>query len=261
MTLQTTPWPAGVPCWMDLMVPDPAAVKPFYEAVLGWTFTEPDDSYGGYVMALKGEAPVAGLGAQREGSRTAWTMYFASDDAQAAADAMRAAGGTVVAGPDDVGPLGTMVVADDPSGARFGVWQAGTFPGSAVSNEPGSLMWEDLRSSDPDAARDFYAAVFGHRFTPMEMASADYTTFATPDDDRPRGGMGGMMGAEGVGSHWLLYLAVEDLDAALAAAVETGGAAPIPPFDTPFGVMAGVTDPSGAAFWLIQPAPGSADAD
>ncbi len=240
------------------MVPDPAAVKPFYEAVLGWTFTEPDDAFGGYVMALKGEAPVAGMGPQADGGRTAWTMYFASDDADAAAAGVRAAGGTVLRDPDDVGPLGRMFVADDPTGARFGVWQAGTFPGSAVSNEPGSLIWEDLRSTEPDAAREFYAAVFGHEYSPMDMASPDYMTFATAGDDRPRGGMGGMMGAEGVGSHWLLYFSVDDLEESLAAATAHGGAVPIPPFETPFGPMAGITDPSGATVWLVQTPPESA---
>lgn len=251
-------WPAGVPCWTDLMVPDPAAVKPFYEAVLGWTFTEPDDTYGGYVMGMRDGAPVAGMGPLLPGSRAGWTMYFASDDMDATAVAIRSAGGTVVRDPDSVGPLGRMLIASDPTGAVFGIWQAGTFAGSAIANEAGALVWEDLRSQDPDAARAFYGSVFGFGFAGVDMASADYTTFALSGETEPRGGIGGMMDAEGVGSHWLVYFGVAEMDAALAAAAATGGSAPIPPFDTPYGRMAGLTDPAGVSLWIIELAVGDA---
>lgn len=247
-------WPAGVPCWTDLMVPDPRAVQPFYSSVLGWTFTEPDETFGGYVMALMEGAPAAGMGPLREGSRSAWTMYFATDDADAAAAATRSAGGVIFAEPADVGDLGRMFVGADPTGAVFGVWQGGTFPGAAVTNKPGGLMWEDLRSSDPDSARKFYAAVFGFDYHEMDMeAPEDYRVFTLPGSDRPLGGMGGLGDAEGVPSHWLVTFAVADADAAARAAVAGGGAVPIAAFDTPFGRMAGLADPAGASFWIIQP--------
>jgi uncharacterized protein len=248
----TSTYPAGVPCWTDLMVDDLATVQPFYSAVLGWSFTEPDEAHGGYVMALSEGQPVAGMGPLRPGSRTAWTMYIASDDADAAAAAVTEAGGVVLGPPMDVSDLGRMFVAQDPTGAVFGVWQAGTFPGGAT-NTPGGLVWEDLRSSGPDIAREFYAAVFDYTYEPMEMAGPDYTTFAAGADPRPRGGMGGMMGADDVPSHWLLCYMVSDLDRAVSAAAEQGGAVPIPPFETPYGTMAGFTDPAGATFWAMQP--------
>ncbi|MEI2717038.1 MAG: VOC family protein [Candidatus Nanopelagicales bacterium] len=249
-------WPAGVPCWTDLMVPDPDAVRPFYDAVLGWTLTEPDEQFGGYVMALKDGAPAAGVGPLREGSRSAWTMYFAVDDADAVAAATRAAGGTVFADPMDVGDLGRMFVGADPTGAVFGVWQAGSFSGAAVTNQPGGLMWEDLRCTDPGSARQFYAAVFGFDYHEMDMETPqDYMVFTLPGTDRPLGGMGGLdPNAESVASHWSVTFAVADADASVAAATTNGGAVPIPPFDSPYGRMAGLTDPAGAPFWIIQPA-------
>jgi predicted enzyme related to lactoylglutathione lyase len=42
----------------------------------------------------------------------------------------------------------------------------------------------------------------------------------------------------------------------LAAAAATGGSAPIPPFDTPYGRMAGLTDPAGVSFWIVDLAVG-----
>lgn len=252
MTTNPQSWPAGVPCWADLMVADPAAVKPFYESVFGWTFTEPDEQFAGYMLAMIDGKAAAGLGAMGEATRAAWTMYFASDDAAAAAAAVRAGDGVLFREPDEVGPLGTMFVATDPTGAVFGVWQAGNFIGSEVTNGPGGLVWEDLRSSDPDTARAFYGSVFGFDYEALDMASDDYRTFALAGDGQPRGGMGGMMGADSGTSHWLLYFGVADVAAAIAAATANGGAAPIPPFETPYGTMAGLTDPAGATIYVVQ---------
>ena len=146
-----------------------------------------------------------------------------------------------------------MVIAADPSGAVFGVWQADTMVGFEVVGAPGGWAWCDLRSSDPDAARAFYATVFGFTYTPMEMAGPAYATFSLGDDAPPLGGIGDMMGApDGVPSHWLVYFAVADADAAAAAATRLGGTSLAPPFDTPFGRMAPLQDPFGAPLWAVQ---------
>ena len=252
MSIRTSSWPAGVPCWADVMAPDVAAAQAFYAAVLGWSFADPDPRFGGYLVAEAGGAAAAGLGPQREGARSGWTLYLASDDADATAAAVSANGGTVLAPPDDVGPLGRMVLAQDPTGATFGVWQAASFIGASLVNEPGGLTWEDLRSPDPDTARAFYTALFGYRTEPLEMASADYTTFSLADERAPLGGMGGMMGADGQPAHWLVYFGVADTDAAAAAAEATAGSVRAPAFDTPFGRMAVLADPGGATFCVIQ---------
>jgi predicted enzyme related to lactoylglutathione lyase len=256
MSIRTSPWPAGVPCWADLTVPDPAAAKAFYAGVVGWTFADSGDEYGGYVIAQVGEAAAAGIGPlPAPDLPSAWTLYFASDDVDATAAAIPAAGGTVLLPPGDVGPLGRMCIAADPSGAVFGVWQAGVHIGASVTNEPGGLLWEDLRSTDPAAACAFYSAVFGHLTAPFEMAGPDYSTFSRPGEDGPLGGIGGMMGQEGIPSHWLVYFQVADADAAVAAVDGLGGTVLAPPFDTSFGRMAALTDPAGAVFWIAQPPP------
>lgn len=254
MSIRTSPWPAGVPCWVDLSVADVAAAQAFYAAVLGWSFDPPDPASGGYVIAEVEGAAAAGIGPMAsEGQPAAWTLYLASDDADETAEAVVAAGGSVLLPPGDVGPFGRMLVAADPTGAPFGVWQAGTHVGAGVVNQPGGLTWEDLRSSDPDAARAFYVAVFGFRIDPVPMAGPDYATFALPADPQtPLGGIGGMMGIEGMPSHWLVYFGVADAAAAAAATERAGGVVVAPPFDTPYGRMAGLVDPAGALFWVVE---------
>ena len=123
-------------------------------------------------------------------------------------------------------------------------------------------MWEDLRSTDPDAARAFYTEVFGHRMAPMPDAAPDYALFHLGDEQIPLGGIGGMMGApEDTPSHWLVYFCVPDADAAIAAAERGGGSTLGPAFDSPYGRMAAINDPWGAVFWITQAPEGSESPD
>jgi predicted enzyme related to lactoylglutathione lyase len=258
MSIRTSPWPAGVPCWVDLMVPDVRGAGAFYSAVVGWEVPEPDEQYGGYVVAHRAGHATAGIGPLQPGARTGWTLYFATDDADATSAAAEQAGGTVLLPPVDVGPLGRMALVVDPSGASFGLWQAATMIGAALVNEPGGLTWADLRSTDPSAAQAFYSAVFGFHVDPLAMAGPDYGTFRLRHEQAPLGGMGGMMGSpEGTPSHWLVYVAVADTDAALAAAEQAGGAVVMPAKDTAFGRIGGVRDPYGAELVLIAVPPGA----
>lgn len=254
MSMRTSPWPAGTPCWADLSTPDVDSALAFYAEVLGWTSGGAQEEFGGYAMAERNGAAAAGIGPQMAGAPVAWTMYIATDDADAAAKAVARNGGRLVMEPDDIGPLGRMFIAADPSGAVFGVWQAREHIGAGIMNEPGGLNWEDLRSTDPDAARAFYTGVFGYESRPLEMAPPDYTTFHAPGDEAPLGGMGGMMGQDGMPSHWSIYFGVESAADACRAAESAGGSVLAPAFDTPFGQMAAIADQAGAAFMVVESA-------
>lgn len=195
---------------------------------------------------------VAGIG-PLQGGPAAWTVYLASDDVEGLAARAPEHGGTVLAPVMDVGDLGRMAILADPSGAAFGLWQAGTMIGAGMVNEPGGLTWEDLRASDPDASRAFYGALFGYDYDRIEMAGPDYTTFRLPSEQAPLGGMGGMMDSpEGTRSHWLVYFGVADTDAAVAAAQAAGGSVVSPAKDTQFGRMAWLADPDGAVFTVMS---------
>jgi len=254
MTLRTKPWPPGTPCWADLTVPDVPAAQAFYGAVLGWTCQPTADEFGGYTIAQVRDAAAAGIGPLPSPDvPTAWTLYLAADDVDRVAESVAPNGGTLLLPPGDVGALGRMCIAADPGGAVFGVWQAGTHIGASVTSEPGGLAWEDLRSTDPDAARAFYRALFGFETTPLAEAGPDYHTFGFPGDPAPLGGMGGMFGAPaGTPSHWLPYFEVADADVAVAAVAAAGGRVLTPVMETPYGRMAGVVDPFGAGFTVTQ---------
>jgi predicted enzyme related to lactoylglutathione lyase len=56
----------------------------------------------------------------------------------------------------------------------------------------------------------------------------------------------------GAPSHWNVYFAVADTDAAVAKLQELGGTVTQGPDDTPYGRLTACTDPTGAAFRLMS---------
>jgi predicted enzyme related to lactoylglutathione lyase len=56
-------------------------------------------------------------------------------------------------------------------------------------------------------------------------------------------------------NHWHVYFGTDDADATAAKAAELGGSVVAPPFDTPVGRMAVLSDPQGAVFSIIKTAP------
>ena len=255
MPTRSDPWPAGTPCWADLSSADVPSSAAFYGAVMNWSFIDTGEEFGHYNIGQVDGHAAAAIGPKQDANQpTAWTVYLASDDADATAAAITGNGGTVLAEPFDVPGSGRMTVALDPAGAAFGVWQAAGMIGAEIYNEPGGLTWTDARLNDPDAARTFYSAVFGYRYQPMPGAPGHYATFHLGEP--PLGGIGGKMDpSDGGMSYWLPYFAVADVDVAVAAASSRGGTVQQDPTDTPFGRMAYLTDPEGAVFALAGPAP------
>ena len=243
-----------------MSVSDVDRSRAFYESVLGWRFADPAPEDGGYAIAYVGERAVAALGPKQSPDQPdAWLLYLATDDVDATATAITDNGGTILLAPGDVGGYGRMLVATDPTGASFAAWQAGQHIGAELVNEPGGLTWEDLRSTDPAKAQDFYCTVFGLHTSPVEMAPADYRLLHRDGAEAPVGGVGGFMGPPAQ-SHWAVYFGVANTDAAVTAVENGGGSVVLPASDSPFGRLAGLTDPDGASFMVIETT-GSAEPD
>lgn len=248
MPTRDTAWPNGTPCWVDYGAADVDAAKTFYTDVLGWSYSDGDPEFGGYLSCLAQDREAAGLGPQQDpNDPPRWTTYFATDDADAAVSRIAEAGGTVVVSPMDVGPMGRMTIALDPQGNPFGMWQAGQHTGIRIYNEPGALVWNDAAVDDPRAAQAFYASVFGFRFEEIPD-SGGYATFATDGD--PLGGLGGH--TPGSAKGWSTCFSVASTDAAVASVEAGGGKVTMAAEDTPYGRLAVFEDPWGASFAVMQ---------
>jgi uncharacterized protein len=254
----TTKYVPGAPNWVDLGAPDVDAAVKFYGALFGWQFQSAGPDAGGYGMFTLAGKTVAAVGPLVEqGAAASWTLYFDTPDANATADAVRRAGGTVRAEPLDVFTAGRMAQFTDPAGALFAVWQPGEIAGLDAVTDPGTLCWTELHTTDPGAARTFYQAVFGWATQDMPMGDFSYTLIrpASGGDESSQGGIVPLspeMTAAGISARWLPYFEAADCDAAVAKATEHGGTVTAPAQDVPgVGRFASLADPSGAAFSVI----------
>nr|WP_239096898.1 VOC family protein [Streptomyces sp. SID11385] len=223
----------------------------FYSDLLGW---QGQPGSGGYAICeLRGQA-VAGIGAapaDQPELPQAWTTYFAATDAPAMQDTIVGAGGSLLAPVADIGDYGRMLVAADPQGAAFGVWQAGEFAGARLVNEPGSLIWNELHTADVPTAAAFYGDVFGMNFEPVEGVEAYWEIKIA---GKTVGGATGLKSdPPGTPAHWLTYFSVDDVDSTADALIRRDGTVLAPPFDMVAGRMAVVADPEGARFAVIKP--------
>jgi hypothetical protein len=246
----------GTPSWIELSSPDTDAAAQFYGELMGWTAPEGPPEAGGYRMFQQDGNRVAGLmGHMQEGQPTAWATYVSVADADETAAKVTDAGGTVMLEPMDVMDVGRMAFFADPTGAAFGVWQPKAFAGADLVNEPNSLCWNEVLTRDADAEEAFYSSVFGWDATPpsFEGGPESYTIWQL--DGKMIGGMMQMSDeyfpAE-VPPHWSVCFAVADCDATVEKARSLGATVTNEPMDMPIGRFAGLIDPQGASFTVMQ---------
>ena len=174
--------------WHDLITPDLAGSRAFYEAVLGWNTVEwggpEDDPFPQpYTMHQAGGAPMPQGGfIPMEGQRASWFANVITDDADALAARVAPAGGTVARGPFDIPTVGRNVIVQDPHGAQLGFiafFGDGMAPPTAPS-PAGTFVWDELMTTDPAAAAAFYGAVIGWTPAPFD-GPVDYTLFSAGD--------------------------------------------------------------------------------
>jgi predicted enzyme related to lactoylglutathione lyase len=252
---EKTAYHPGTPCWVDVAWDDVEACAAFYSGLFGWQPTVMPDG-GGYTMFHQDGKAVAAAGPNQDGRPPQWSTYIATDDADAAAARIVAAGGSLLLEPFDVFDAGRMAFATDSQGSVFGLWQARAHIGAQLVNEPFAYAWAELLTTDIVSSQSFYTAVFG--WVPQEVGDdPDFLYRMQLVGDLP---VGGIFQVEEMPPGWAVYFAVEDADATTARAEELGGRVLRPPGDTRYGRMAVLADAGGAGFAVIRLAEGLARA-
>ena len=247
--------------WHELLTTDPDAGVGFYAKVLGWS-RFPYEGDPGYAMLGNAQGPVGGarvMGkdpiADKAGPN--WLTYVGVPDITAALATVEAKGGRVVHPVTAVpGNGGRYAVISDPQGATIGVYE----PGSGMTGDnaapSGPDVWHELTAENPQAALEFYQAIFG------------WDVVATHD-------MGGHVGTYyifGKGSkqmggafirtkdlpptwpRWLVYMNVPSITVAVEAVKAAGGKVLNGPHQVPGGSwMAQVLDAHGVPLALHGP--------
>lgn len=265
MAVTTTKHAQGTFCWPELGSPDPEASKKFYGALLGWTSSDismpPDAGGGSYTIFKLGGEDVAamyrlGPKAREQGVPPNWGSYVSMESADQAVAKCAALGGKVIMEPMDVmNGIGRMAVLQDPTGATFSVWQAGTHFGATVLDEPGALAWTELMTSDTAKAKAFYTALVGWSAEDTPMGPMTYTLFKRAGGANAAGMMALTPEMKNVPSNWTCYFQSADIRASVAKHESLGGKVIMPVSPVPgVGEFAILMDPQAAVFALFQPA-------
>lgn len=253
MTTHAQAKAAGTPTWIDLMAPDIDAARAFYQAVFGWEYDIGGPEYGGYTTARLGQRMTAGMmGPQLDAPPipAAWNLYFATDNIEADVAHAVELGAKVLYPAMAVGEFGSMAVCEDPTGATFSFWQAGSHVGTQVTEEPGSAAWYELYAPNAKQARDFYTAVLG---ATADLTPGELEYYVLKHGDKMLGGIMQIDPSWGnFHPQWIIYFAVANADETVARVTKHGGKN-LGIDDSPFGRIAALMDPSGAYFKIVEP--------
>lgn len=246
--------------WYELITPDMAGAKRFYGDLVGWTAQDmPMPDGGGEPYSVlsadgNGVAGMLNLGEAMKGMPPNWTGYVCVDDCDAAADKVKALGGSVMRPPLDIPGIGRFAIVADPAGAVFAIMKPtppdGGRPPPDIS-AVGQTGWHELYGADPETGFDFYAQMFGWtKADAMPMGEmGTYQLFNNQD-----GQVGGMMRKppQMPNPAWLYYFRVGDIDVAADKVKASGGQVLMGPMVVPGGdwIVQG-TDPQGAMFAVV----------
>ncbi len=266
MAVEVKKFVKGVFCWAELNTPDPVGARAYYQKLFGWEVQEvPMPGGGVYAMLSLGGKSVGGIAplseeARKMGAPPNWMSYIDAQDVDATASKAKELGGKVLAGPVTYEGMGRMAVLADPTGAVFALWKsAQPEQGEWGLGDPGHACWQELMTTDVEAAKAFYTKLFDYTTEAMDMAEeGTYTILKTTDPEKPM--EAGMMAIRpdmgDVPPHWALYFAVADCDATAEKAASLGGKVHVPPTDIPkIGRFAVLQDPQGAVFSILKGEP------
>lgn len=122
----------------------------------------------------------------------------------------------------------------------------------------GYFHWNELMTRDVETARTFYAQTLGWTFDAVPMPDGEVYQVAMGEAG-PIAGLFEMAGDEfdGVPEHWFGYIAVDDVDARVAKAVELGAKIVKPAFDVAgVGRFVILEQPGGGVVGWMTPSPG-----
>ena len=221
--------------YASLWVPDADRAADFYAAVLGWSYRSGD---GPHRHVQNTGLSLGILGGQRQ---TTLFCCYAVDDVEAAAEQVRAAGGSTESPRDE--PYGRTVDCIDDQGTQFALNQVSGAGSPALSGTgQGDLAYVTMLVVDSAKTRDFYGAVLGWRFSPGNVEDGWQVT-----DTAPMTGLAGGSDRPAGVPMWR----VDDIAAAVRRVRDAGGTS-TDPQQQPYGMMSECTDDQDGRFFLGQ---------
>jgi len=245
--------------WYELMSADADAATAFYGELMGWRFSNSGQPGRDYRIVNVGTEPIGGLlqltRGQREcGAKPNWVGYIYVDDVKENLAAISADGGSVTMPATAIPGVGTLAMAGDPQGIPFYIMRPTDAGESRAFTEDASAIghcaWNQLMTTDQEAARAFYGKHFGWRKNgEMDMGEMGSYEFLNHGPD-----IGAVMTCPpDAAPNWLYFFRVPGVEAAAATITRLGGTLTMPPAQIPESEEYYLTavDSEGAAFGLV----------
>jgi predicted enzyme related to lactoylglutathione lyase len=240
--------------WHELHTTDRTRALKFYSQLVGWETKDvpmgPGEPYG---LCLLNGKDIAGITKSKAGADVPphWLAYIAVDNVDASAAKATELRGKVLNPPMDIPNVGRFAVVADPQGAVFALYKhIKPYEEEPKTPPVGSFCWDELMTSDPEAAAKFYTALFGYSIETSDMGPMGTYRLLKRGDRQT----GGIMKLPPMvpRPHWLAYIAVKEVDASSRQAKELGAQVHMQPADIPkVGRFSVLADPTGAAIALF----------
>jgi predicted enzyme related to lactoylglutathione lyase len=249
---------SGTFSWVDLATTDPDGAKAFYAGLFGWEFEDlPTDGSGTYTMCRLQGKDVCAIARQsdqerQQGVPSHWNSYITAHDLDDRAARIPELNGNLIMPPFDVMEAGRMALAVDPTGAVFALWEPRNSIGAALVNVHGALTWNELGTTDVEAAKSFYGELFGWTYEDLEMDGQGSYSIVRNGGSSNGGIRAQTQMEKGVPPNWLPYFGATSCDESAAQAQAVGGRVLVPTMHVPAGGFAVIADPQGAVFAVFE---------
>ncbi len=251
----------GIFCWHDLSTSDVEGAKAFYGELLGWTAEAMDMEGTMYTILRNAWEQVGGVMPLPEGAPYPphWMPYVTVEACDAALEQLKALGGSVYFGPEDIPNVGRFAMVADDQGVGFAVVSLHDDPQARVGDyRHGEFCWYTLATRDVAKAQAFYGALVGWSAVETDMAGPPQLIFTR--GGAPTASLLPVVG-DAMPPHWGVSVCVEGVEPLLETAVRLGGAVLMPPMSVgPLGRVAVISDPAGAVISLFEGAAAPAEA-
>jgi hypothetical protein len=243
--------------WHDFMTADAKAAAKFYTQLFGWKTRDVDMGPDGtYTIISAGEREIGGFWPMKQKDVPPhWVGYVATDDVDGLIEKAKAQGATVHVPPQDIPKIGRFAVLADAQGAVFSPMKFAQLPPEVDRPATGTFCWDELLTTDPEAAKKFYVSLFGYATEAKDMGPMGTYTIFKRGERMSAGMMKLPEQAQKMGAppHWLVYVAVDNVDTSSAKAQGLGAKELVAPQDIPnLGRFAILQDPFGAVFAVFK---------
>ena len=234
----------GTFVWFDLVTPDRAKARTYYEKLFGWKISKATGEEDYDLITNRGTL-IGGIAEIKEEEQAVWLGSLSMSNVKEAVDRVKQLGGKVLEPVQQVDDRGVMAVVEDNMGAVFVLLDTGSRDPAARSARPGDWLWTDLFTTDMAKSGKFYKELAGLQPKTVSGSKKKQIDLLTLNGKKKSGMV--KIPWKHVTPTWLPYIRVKNLTSTMKRSVELGGR-----LFFRFKGGAILLDPTGAAFGIQQ---------